>query len=343
MSQGPHSHPAAHADRRSRRGRRRGHHRRRGPQGARRRPRRVRRADLRRRRGAPPVRERLPRRGGRAVPRRAGHAGGRRADPLDRPGRRRRLSRAGRRRPPRRVGPEADRYTGGRTDPGVTMTPTEGPSDGVPVPGRTDRGHGDQDPGDRCVVRYRGQLQPDGHHLRGQPRHRTGELEAAAGRQLVAVGRLRPGTSSPRARRPRPPWPGAPARFIGRRRPQQGRAARARGPGRRARWPTWPTPPSELAWAGMLVGLGVGLWCSFSPRRAPVLAPVYAVVEGVRPRRHLALLRRPGLARRAPGRRRHGGHRRRGSGPSTAPVWSGSAPGSSGPPWSPASGCWWSW
>jgi uncharacterized YccA/Bax inhibitor family protein len=28
------------------------------------------------------------------------------------------------------------------------------------------------------------------------------------------------------------------------------------------------------------VGLGVALWCSFSPRRAPVLAPIFAVVEG---------------------------------------------------------------
>ncbi len=38
--------------------------------------------------------------------------------------------------------------------------------------------------------------------------------------------------------------------------------------------------PVGLAWAGMFVGLGVALWCSFQPRRAPVLAPVFAVVEG---------------------------------------------------------------
>jgi len=39
-------------------------------------------------------------------------------------------------------------------------------------------------------------------------------------------------------------------------------------------------PPVGLAWAGMFVALGVGLWCAFSPRRAPVLAPIFAVVEG---------------------------------------------------------------
>jgi uncharacterized YccA/Bax inhibitor family protein len=38
--------------------------------------------------------------------------------------------------------------------------------------------------------------------------------------------------------------------------------------------------PIGLAWAGMFVGLGVALWCTFSPRRAPVLAPIFAVVEG---------------------------------------------------------------
>ena len=38
--------------------------------------------------------------------------------------------------------------------------------------------------------------------------------------------------------------------------------------------------PVGLAWIGMFVGLGVALWCSFSPRRAPVLAPIFAVVEG---------------------------------------------------------------
>jgi len=38
--------------------------------------------------------------------------------------------------------------------------------------------------------------------------------------------------------------------------------------------------PLGLAWIGMFVGLGVALWCSFSPRRAPVLAPIFAVVEG---------------------------------------------------------------
>lgn len=39
--------------------------------------------------------------------------------------------------------------------------------------------------------------------------------------------------------------------------------------------------PLAAAWVTMLVGLGVGLWCSFQPRRAPVLAPIYAVAEGV--------------------------------------------------------------
>jgi uncharacterized YccA/Bax inhibitor family protein len=38
--------------------------------------------------------------------------------------------------------------------------------------------------------------------------------------------------------------------------------------------------PVGLAWAGMFAALGVGLWCAFSPRRAPVLAPIFAVVEG---------------------------------------------------------------
>lgn len=39
-------------------------------------------------------------------------------------------------------------------------------------------------------------------------------------------------------------------------------------------------PPVGLAWGGLVVGMGVGLWCAFSPRRAPVLAPIFAVVEG---------------------------------------------------------------
>jgi uncharacterized YccA/Bax inhibitor family protein len=39
--------------------------------------------------------------------------------------------------------------------------------------------------------------------------------------------------------------------------------------------------PLGVAWVTLFVGLGVGLWCSFRPRRAPVLAPVYAVAEGV--------------------------------------------------------------
>jgi len=39
--------------------------------------------------------------------------------------------------------------------------------------------------------------------------------------------------------------------------------------------------PLGAAWVTMFVGLGVGLWCSFQPRRAPVLAPIYAVAEGV--------------------------------------------------------------
>jgi uncharacterized YccA/Bax inhibitor family protein len=39
--------------------------------------------------------------------------------------------------------------------------------------------------------------------------------------------------------------------------------------------------PLGVAWVGMFFGLGVGLWCSFQPRRAPLLAPVYAVAEGL--------------------------------------------------------------
>jgi uncharacterized YccA/Bax inhibitor family protein len=31
---------------------------------------------------------------------------------------------------------------------------------------------------------------------------------------------------------------------------------------------------------GALVALAVGIWCSFSPRRAPVLAPIFAALEG---------------------------------------------------------------
>ncbi len=38
--------------------------------------------------------------------------------------------------------------------------------------------------------------------------------------------------------------------------------------------------PVGVAWVGMLVALGLGLWCSFQPRRAAVLAPIYAVLEG---------------------------------------------------------------
>ena len=141
-----------------------------------------------------------------------------------------------------------------------------------------DRGHGDQDPGDRCVVRYRGQLQPHGHHLRGQPRHRTGELEAAAGRELVAVGRLDLAPPAP-GPAPAPPVAGAPARFSA-----DGALNKAGLLGLVAlvvgTLAYVADAPVGLAWAGMLVGLGVGLWCSFSPRRAPVLAPVFAVVEG---------------------------------------------------------------
>ena len=39
--------------------------------------------------------------------------------------------------------------------------------------------------------------------------------------------------------------------------------------------------PVGVAWIGLLAGMGVGLWCIFQPRRAPVLAPVYAVAEGL--------------------------------------------------------------
>ncbi len=39
--------------------------------------------------------------------------------------------------------------------------------------------------------------------------------------------------------------------------------------------------PLGAAWVTMFVGLGVGIWCAFQPRRAPVLAPIYAVAEGV--------------------------------------------------------------
>jgi uncharacterized YccA/Bax inhibitor family protein len=39
--------------------------------------------------------------------------------------------------------------------------------------------------------------------------------------------------------------------------------------------------PVGAAWVTMFVGLGVGVWCAFQPRRAPVLAPIYAVAEGV--------------------------------------------------------------
>ncbi len=38
--------------------------------------------------------------------------------------------------------------------------------------------------------------------------------------------------------------------------------------------------PLGTAWVTMFVGLGVGIWCAFRPRMAPVLAPVYAVAEG---------------------------------------------------------------
>ena len=38
--------------------------------------------------------------------------------------------------------------------------------------------------------------------------------------------------------------------------------------------------PIGVAVVARLAGLGIGLWCSFQPRRAPVLAPLYAVAEG---------------------------------------------------------------
>ena len=39
--------------------------------------------------------------------------------------------------------------------------------------------------------------------------------------------------------------------------------------------------PVGAAWVTMFVGLAVGIWCSFRPRMAAKLAPVYAVAEGV--------------------------------------------------------------
>jgi uncharacterized YccA/Bax inhibitor family protein len=39
-------------------------------------------------------------------------------------------------------------------------------------------------------------------------------------------------------------------------------------------------PPIALAYGTMLVGFGIGIWCSFSPRRAPLLAPAFAAIEG---------------------------------------------------------------
>ena len=38
--------------------------------------------------------------------------------------------------------------------------------------------------------------------------------------------------------------------------------------------------PIGVAWVGMLVAMALGIWCAFSPRRAAVLAPIYAVLEG---------------------------------------------------------------
>ena len=39
--------------------------------------------------------------------------------------------------------------------------------------------------------------------------------------------------------------------------------------------------PLGAAWIGMFGGLAVAIWCILRPRMAPVLAPVYAIAEGV--------------------------------------------------------------
>jgi uncharacterized YccA/Bax inhibitor family protein len=39
--------------------------------------------------------------------------------------------------------------------------------------------------------------------------------------------------------------------------------------------------PVGAAWVTMIVGFVVAIWCSFRPRMAPVLAPIFALAEGV--------------------------------------------------------------
>jgi uncharacterized YccA/Bax inhibitor family protein len=40
-------------------------------------------------------------------------------------------------------------------------------------------------------------------------------------------------------------------------------------------------PPLAVAWVGMFIAFAVGMWCSFAPRRAAALSPVFASVEGL--------------------------------------------------------------
>jgi uncharacterized YccA/Bax inhibitor family protein len=40
------------------------------------------------------------------------------------------------------------------------------------------------------------------------------------------------------------------------------------------------SPPIGLVWLALFGALGVGLWASFRPRRARVLAPIFALLEG---------------------------------------------------------------
>ncbi len=97
--------------------------------------------------------------------------------------------------------------------------------------------------------------------------------------------------------------------------------------------------PLGLVWPLLLVAVGAGLWASFRPQQARVLAPVFAVCEG-------AVL---GMLSRFSPTRVSTSSRWPWSGPwpwssacgsATGPAWSGSATGSSRSRWWPPSACW---
>ena len=158
------------------------------------------------------------------------------------------------------------------------MTPTEGPSDGVPVPGRTTGGTATRTRATGASFGTVANFNRMATTFVGSP----GTAPANWKQQPDGNWWLWDGSTwhlQPQGPPPAPPVAGAPARFSA-----DGALNKAGLLGLVAlvvgTLAYVADAPVGLAWAGMLVGLGVGLWCSFSPRRAPVLAPVFAVVEG---------------------------------------------------------------